>query len=180
MNGMRGRGVLLLVGLSILVGAVILTVLTFSGRSDALAVQSVGNASEVGGTPIARTVRAADGADRLLQRERTGYPCGGAQTMGCPVSTPLRMVPMFLVRDSAGAIHAFIGNDPRNGCALEWRSEVQGGVFYDGCHGAVYDRQGRVLGGPSSWELNQWSVEVRDNTVFVDPSKIITGPLRPQ
>jgi Rieske Fe-S protein len=53
-------------------------------------------------------------------------------------------------------------------------------VFYDECHGALYDRQGRVVGGPSPWNLNQWAVEVRDNTIFVDPSKIVTGPLRPQ
>jgi nitrite reductase/ring-hydroxylating ferredoxin subunit len=178
MTGMRGRGVLLPVGVSILVAAVILIVLTLSGRSDALAVQSVGDASEVGATPLSGTVRAADGADRLLQRERTGYPCGGAQTMGCPPSTPVRMVPLFLVRDLAGTIHAFIGKDPRNGCALEWLPEVQDGVFHDVCHGALYDRQGRVVGGPSPWNLNQWTVEVRDNTVFVDTSKIITGPLR--
>jgi nitrite reductase/ring-hydroxylating ferredoxin subunit len=180
MNGMRRHGVLLPVGVGIVVAAVFLIVLALGGRSDALAVQSVGNASEVGATPLSRTVRAADGADRLLQRERTGYPCGGAQTMGCPPSTPVRMVPLFLVRDSAGTIHAFIGNDPRNGCALEWLPDAQGGVFHDVCHGALYDRQGRVVGGPSSWNLNEYSVEVRDGTVFVDPSKIITGPLRPQ
>jgi hypothetical protein len=180
MNGMRGRGVLLPVGMFILAGAVILIVLTLGGRSEALAVQSVGDASEVGATPLSGTVRAADGADRLLQRERTGYPCGGAQTMGCPPSTPVRLVPLFLVRDAAGMIHAFIGKDPRNGCALEWWPEVQGGVFHDICHGALYDRQGRVVGGPSPWNLNQWTVEVRDNTVFVDPSKIITGSLKPR
>lgn len=180
MNAMRGRGVLLVVGVSLFVVGLFLIVLTLGGRSDALAVQSVGSASEVGTTPLSATVRAPDGADRLLQRERTGYPCGGAQTMGCPVSTPIRLVPVFLVRDSAGTIHAFIGKDPRNGCALEWRSDVQGGVFYDVCHGALYDRQGHVVGGPSPWNLNQWTVEVRDNTVFVDPSKIITGPLTPQ
>lgn len=174
---MRGHGVLLPVGVSILAAAVILIVLTLGGRSDALAIQSVGNASEVGATPLSGTVRARDGADRLLQRERTGYPCGGAQTMGCPPSTPVRMVPVFVVRDAAGTIHAFIGNDPRNGCALEWRSD---GVFHDVCHGALYDRQGRVVGGPSPWNLNEYSVEVRDGAVFVDPSKIITGPLRPQ
>ena len=177
---MRRRGVLLPVALSIFVAAVILVVFALSGRGDALAVQSVGNASEVGSTPLSGMVRAADGADRLLQRERTGYPCDGAQMMGCPPSTPVRMVPLFLVRDSAGTIRAFIGRDPRNGCALEWLPDVQGGVFHDVCHGALYDRQGRVVGGPSPWNLNQWTVEVRDNTVFVDPSRIITGPLRLQ
>jgi hypothetical protein len=177
MNGMRGHGVLLPVAASILVGAVILLVLALGGRDDALAAQSLGNASEVGPTPLSATVRAADGADRLLQRQRTGYSCVGAQAMGCPLSTPIRMVPVFLVRDSDQTIHAFIGKDPRNGCALEWRPEIQDGVFYDVCHGALYDRHGRVVGGPSPWNLNEWSVEIRDGKLFVDPAKIITGPL---
>lgn len=177
MDGMRRHGVLLPVGVSILVAAVILIVLTLGGRSDAPTAQNVGFASEVGPAPLSVSVRAAEGADRLLQRQRTGYPCGGAQTMGCPVSTPIRMVPVFLVRDSGETIHAFIGNDPRNGCTLEWRPEVQGGVFHDVCHGALYDRHGRVVGGPSPWNLNEWTVEVRDDRVFVDPSNIITGPL---
>lgn len=177
---MRSRGVLLPVGACILAAAVVVLVLALGDRSDALTLQDVGNASEIGATPLSGSVRAPDGADRLLQRQRTGYPCGGAQTMGCPLSTPVRIVPVFLVRDSAETIHAFIGEDPRNGCALEWRSEVQGGVFHDVCHGALYDRQGRVVGGPSPWNLNEWTVEVRDGKVFVDPSKIITGPLARQ
>lgn len=95
--------------------------------------------------------------------------------MGCPLSTPVRMVPLFLVRDSADAIRAFIGQDPRNGCKLLWRTDVQGGVFYDPCHGSLYNRQGRVVGGPSPWNLNAWAVEVIDGKVVVDPSRILTG-----
>jgi nitrite reductase/ring-hydroxylating ferredoxin subunit len=97
--------------------------------------------------------------------------------MGCPLSTPVRTVSLFLVRDAADMIRAFIGEDPRNGCVLLWRTDVRGGVFYDPCHASLYNRQGRVVGGPSPWDLNEWAVEVKDGKVFVDPSKIITGPL---
>jgi Rieske [2Fe-2S] domain len=144
--------------------------------SEAILPQEVGQASDVAATPTVTSVRARDGADRLLQRERTGYPCSSAEpTMGCPVSTPVRMVPLFLVRDSVGAIRAFIGEDPRNSCKLLWRTDIQGGVFYDPCHGSLYNRQGRVVGGPSPWNLNEWAVGTSDGKVFVDPSKILTG-----
>jgi hypothetical protein len=166
-------------------GAAIAFVL-LAGGSEALSSQQVASASEVTASPLAGSVRARQGADRLLQRERTGYPCGAVSpgavpTMGCSLSTPVQMVPLFLVRDFAdfrSTIRAFIGEDPRNGCRLVWRTDIQGGVFYDPCHGSMYDRQGRVVGGPSPWDLNEWSVEVRDGKVFVDPSKIITGQSR--
>ncbi len=87
------------------------------------------------------------------------------------------MVPLLLVRDSADTIRAFIGEDPRNGCVLVSRTDLLRG-FYDPCHGSIYDRKGRVVGGPSPWDLNEWAVEVRDGKVFVDPSKIITGTAR--
>lgn len=145
-------------------------------ESVALPVQEVARASEITATPLVREVTAQDGADRLLQRERTGHPCAAsAPTMGCPAFTPIRTVPVFLVRDSSDRIRAFIGEDPRNSCKLLWRTDVQSGVFYDPCHGSLYDRQGRVVGGPSPWDLNEWAVETKNDTVLVDPSKILTG-----
>jgi nitrite reductase/ring-hydroxylating ferredoxin subunit len=162
---------------------VFVLVLVLGGPSETLTSQEVASASEVTATPLSGNVRARQGADRLLQRERAGYPCGfvfpgAVPTLGCSPSTPVQMVPLFLVRDSADAIRAFIGEDPRNGCRLLWRTDVQGGVFYDPCHGSLYNRQGRVVGGPSPWDLNAWAVEVKGGKVFVDPTKIITGQAR--
>jgi nitrite reductase/ring-hydroxylating ferredoxin subunit len=180
----RRRGVLLFVAVCALAaGAAIAFVLVVGGPGETLSSQQVASASEVTASPLAGSVRARQGADRLLQRERTGYPCGfvfpgAVPTMGCPLSTPVRMVPLLLVRDSADTIRAFIGEDPRNGCVLVSRTDLLHGVFYDPCHGSIYDRQGRVVGGPSPWDLNEWAVEVRDGKVFVDPSKIITGTAR--
>jgi nitrite reductase/ring-hydroxylating ferredoxin subunit len=171
----RGRGVLLLVAGCALVAGVIVIAFIPWGRGETLTTQEVAHASEVTATPIASSVRAQDGADRLLQRERTGYPCGGAPTMGCPLSVPVRMVPLFLIRDSGNTIRAFVGEDPRNGCKLLWRTDIHDGAFFDSCHGSFYNRDGRVIGGPSPWNLNEWAVEVTDDTVFVDPARIIPG-----
>ena len=143
-------------------------------ESIALPIQDVGRASEIDQTPRMASLTAEAGADRLLQRDRTGNPCG-VVTMGCPSSTPVRQVPLILVRDSAGTIRAFVGEDPRNGCVLRWRPDIQSGLLYDPCHGSLYDRQGHVAGGPSPWDLNEWAVQVRAERVLIDPSKILTG-----
>jgi Rieske Fe-S protein len=180
---MRDRGALMLVAVGVVAAAAAVAFVLLAERPDeTLTAQDVGSATAVTATPLSGSVRAQDGADRLLQRERTGSPCGVSQgavpAMGCPLSTPIRMVALFLVRDPADSIRAFIGEDPRNGCALAWRPEVQGGVFLDVCHASLYDLLGRVVGGPSPWNLNEWAVEIKDGKVFVDPSKIIPGQSR--
>ena len=174
---MRGRGILIPVAVSALVLAAAVAFIFLAHReSVALPVQEIARASEINATPLRGDVTAQDGADRLLQRERTGHPCAVATpTMGCPPFTPIRQVPVFVVRDSLDRIRAFIGEDPRNSCRLLWRPDIHDGVFYDPCHGSLYDRQGRVVGGPSPWNLNEWAVDLRAGSVFVDPAKIITG-----
>ena len=173
---MRRRGVLIVLATVVLTGAAAIAFLA-AGQRELLApaLQQVAPASAVTATALAGTVYAREGADRLLQRERTGHPCSAAVEMGCPPSTPLRSVPMFLVRDSVNAIRAFIAQDPRNGCALDWRIDVSDGAFYDTCHGSLYDRQGRRIGGPSPWNLNEWAVLEKDGAIFIDPTKILTG-----
>ncbi len=82
---------------------------------------AVAKVAEVSITARSVEVVMRQGADRLLQRERSNFGrCPG--TMGCPSSTEMRPVPVFLVRDEGGAVHAFIGRDPRNSCALEWKA----------------------------------------------------------
>lgn len=143
-------------------------------ESIALPIQDVGRASEIDQTPRIVSLIAEGGADRVLQRDRTGNPCG-VMIMGCPPSTPVRQVPLILVRDPTGTIRAFVGEDPRDGCLLDWRPEFPPGVLRDICHGSIYDRQGHRIGGPSPWDLNEWAVQVRGDRILVDPSKIVTG-----
>lgn len=172
---MRVRGAFVVAALSVFIAVAAFAFVALGRReSVALPIQDVGSASEVAQTPMIRIVAAESGADRLLQRDRTGYPCG-VIVMGCPPSTPVRQVPLILVRDSAGTIRAFVGEDPRNGCVLRWRPDIRPGVLYDPCHGSLYDRQGHIVGGPSPWDLNEWAIQLRADRILVNPSKIITG-----
>lgn len=95
--------------------------------------------------------------------------------LGCPDSTPLRPVTIYLVRDDQDKVHAFIGTDPRNGCTLTWRTDLAHATFYDPCHGSLYDRRGVVVGGPSPSELNELSAEVRDGDLYLDPARFVLG-----
>ena len=137
----------------------------------------VASASAIAGTPIAVAVTIQDGMDRVLQRRQTGHPCSSLDplSMGCPASTTLRPVTVYLVRDDLGALHAFIGEDPRNGCALNWRTDVHSGVFHDVCHGSLYDRRGVGVGGPSPWNLNELTSEVRDGDIYLYPTRFLIG-----
>jgi Rieske Fe-S protein len=153
-----------------------------------LAPYAVAKVAEVSTTARPVEVVMRQGADRLLQRERSNFGrCPG--TMGCPSSTEMRPVPIFLVRDEGGAVHAFIGSDPRNGCALEWKAIPPdrnwfvegvrvGAVFYDPCHGSHYDRRGQVIAGPSPWDLNELATEIRDGDLYINPGKILVGECR--
>lgn len=130
-------------------------------------------------TPLPVAVVMQRGADRMQQRTgSTLGPCA-AGIMGCASATEPAPVTVFLVRDASGQLHAFIGEDPRNGCALEWLPErpelQQRAVFHDTCHGSVYDRQGHVVGGPSPWNLNELATETGDGKVYVDPQRILSG-----
>jgi hypothetical protein len=100
--------------------------------------------------------------------------------MGCPSSVPILSVTIFLVRDDADVVHAFIGEDPRNGCALEWLpaarpTQQTPEVFHDVCHGSIYDRAGRRVGGPSPWNLNQLTTTIRDDSIWLDSTRIPIG-----
>jgi len=131
-------------------------------------------------TPRGIPVVMRRGADRVQQRAGSSsfLPCGPG-VMGCASSSGLVPVTVFLLRDETGQPRAFIGEDPRNGCALEWvpgrAEQQQRAVFHDSCHGSIYDRQGRVVGGPSPWNLNGLAIEVREGKAYIDPKVIVTG-----
>lgn len=178
---MRRRGILLVsAALALgLVGAVAF----FAQRPADVVVPpyAIAKVSAVSATPRPVEVVMARGSDRVLQRRQTRVgACPGS--LGCPGTTMLRPTPIFLVRAPDGLIRAFIGEDPRNGCALEWQPEygptADPGVFYDVCHGSQYDRRGQIAGGPAFWHLNQLAVEIRGDDVYVHPSRIIVGQCR--
>jgi Rieske Fe-S protein len=182
----RRWGPLLLLGAALL-GVV--GVMAFLGQRPAEITpppSAVAKVTEVTSTPLAVSVVMHRGADRLLQRQRYAQWQCTQVSMGCPATTELRSTPVFLVNDEAGALHAFIGEDPRNGCALDWlpatgtqtpTGTINGhpAVFHDICHGSLYNRRGEVAGGPSPFNLNELATEVRDGDVYVDPGRIIVG-----
>jgi len=142
---------------------------------------AVARVADVSSTPQAVSVVMRRGFDRVLQREQSRFgSCPGS--LGCPGSTELRPTTIFLVRDEGGALHAFIGEDPRNSCALAFDEQVVIGwerlplaVFYDPCHGSQYDHRGRVIAGPSPWDLNALATEVRDGDLYIDPGTILNA-----
>lgn len=158
-------------------GLAIAAFLSQGQRSVPDAPVRVAAASEITRVPTAITVTMQEGMDRLRQRAQRGHPCSPPEvsTMGCPGSTPLRPVTIYLVRDEAERLHAFIGEDPRNSCVLILRSDVPRAIFYDPCHGSLYDRYGVVVGGPSPWNLNELSSEVRDGGLYLNPTRFVTG-----
>lgn len=188
---MRRRGILLVLAAAVATGVGVAGFLAQRPPADPrLQPTAVAKVAEVAGTPRAVQVVFRRGADRVLQRERTGFfRCGAGMTMGCPGSVEPRAVTIFLVRDDLGALHAFIGEDPRTGCAIEWKTlrpeaarSIDGvrvdALFSDVCHGSQYDRRGRVVGGPSPWDLNALAIEERGVDLYVDPANILVGACR--
>src|SRR5712692_134562 len=135
---MRKKGVLLVVGGVVVLALGLVGVLARQSREEQPpAPSAAATVDEISTTPRPVQVVMRRGADRVLQRERAGVPCS-AGVMGCPGSIELWGVTIFLVRDEGDALHAFIGEDPRNGCALEWLPErpelQQRALFHDVCH----------------------------------------------
>lgn len=183
------RGVLLVLGVGVLAAAGVVAFLAQRPPADPPPPPAlVARVADVSSTPLAVQVVMQRGSDRVLQRERLGFGRCSAGTMGCPATVELRPVMVFLVRDDIGVLHAYIGEDPRNGCALEWmqlRPDPNGSwfidgvrvdaVFHDVCHGSMYDRRGRVIGGPSPYDLNGLTIEERGGDLFVDSRRIVIG-----
>lgn len=170
----RGRPLLIL-GMLGAAAIAIGLVLLLGPRTSAEPVPIVTvQATDVITTPRSIQIRMQDGGDRLLQRERFDRQCRPGVDTGCPSSTAPGSVPVFLVRDEVGTAHAFIGTDPRNGCGLEWLADYE--RFHDMCHGSLYDRRGRVMGGPSPQNLTELGVEANGAALMIDPAKITTAP----
>ena len=177
-QSVRYRGVLLVAGL-LLAAAAAGMLVVLSQRPSGLPPQlggpfAVAKTSEVSRTPLAVEVKMQRGADRVLQRRETGLSQCTTQTMGCPPTLEVEQVTVLLVRDDADVLHAFVGEDPRNGCRLEWLASGPG-LFHDVCHGSIYDRTGVRVGGPSPWNLNELATSIRGDVIWVEAGHFIVG-----
>jgi cytochrome b6-f complex iron-sulfur subunit len=57
------------------------------------------------------------------------------------------------------------------GCTVPWRQDE--GQFHCPCHSSLFNTRGEVTGGPAPRPLDIFSIEIVDNQVVVDTSKVI-------
>ena len=125
------------------------------------------------GRVVQLEVKELAGLDGLAnaQRER------GHMTLWGPRSRPHGM-PVFVV-DGGDGVRAFLGVDPRTGCALRdmsgGRARITEIAFVDECHGTAYDVVGRPTRGPGMWVLDELVLQVRGGVVYAARHRIIAG-----
>jgi Rieske Fe-S protein len=122
-------------------------------------------------TVVHLTVKELVGLDRLADAERRA---GGWSTLAPPRTHPQGM-PVFVVR--LDRVRAFLGVDPRTGCALENKSArfSDAVAFVDVCHGTAYDLDGRPTRGPGMWLLDELVLQIRDGVVYAQTRRVVAG-----
>ncbi len=85
-------------------------------------------------------------------------PAGGGVVLSLPTG-------QLALVDAGGELRAFSAVCTHLGCIVRWQSEME--HLYCACHGGMFDRAGRVVGGPPPRPLPQYPVEIREGQVFV-------------
>lgn len=81
--------------------------------------------------------------------------------------------PVFVV-NLGKEYKVFSGICTHLGCIVRW--EEQKGRFYCPCHQGIYDRTGKVTGGPPPRPLDEYKVEVENKLVFIKVEDKMEGP----
>ena len=68
--------------------------------------------------------------------------------------------------DAGGELRAFSAVCTHLGCIIQWQP-TEHHALYCACHGGMFTREGKVVGGPPPRPLPSYPVEVRDGQVFV-------------
>jgi|GEM_PF-2194937 len=89
-----------------------------------------------------------------------------------------------LARHEDGEFSAFLARDPRNGCPLDWRTDLPslgpGGYFRDRCHSSTYDASGVRVFGPTPKDMDYFDVRVdEEGDVIVDLRTLHEGERMP-
>ena len=71
----------------------------------------------------------------------------------------------LILVNNKGAIDAFSATCTHLGCSVKWNKTSK--IFLCPCHMAAFDRNGQVLNGPPPRPLDQYTVLVEGNSVFV-------------
>ena len=100
----------------------------------------------------------------VVASRRDAIPANG----GIVVNLPAGRVALV---DSGGEVRAFSAICTHLGCVVHWEKEMD--HFYCPCHKGMFDKEGRVVGGPPPRPLQRYPVETKDGQVFV---KMTTRP----
>ena len=71
----------------------------------------------------------------------------------------------YLLLNVGGSIRALTSVCTHSGCARDW--SFSGKEAQCTCHGSVFDQDGNVVQGPANGALQEFVVEIEDNTVTV-------------
>lgn len=175
--GRVGRRLLLI---GVVAAPVVFVAMTFAllrppGRTDT----AIASMSALSATPTFLVLKDLAGLDALAydRRAQQGLPVMGRASIGPDL-------PVWILRIGDN-VRAFIARDPRSGCPLrlftppstELSAAPGVAVFYDGCHGSLYDDRGRPVGGPSPYYLDQLVLTIKDNAVYASSSDVRVGEL---
>ena len=73
--------------------------------------------------------------------------------------------PVILIRPPQGELRAFAATCTHLDCTVQYRNDL--GVIWCACHNGKYDLTGRNISGPPPRPLEQYSVKVQGEDVFV-------------
>jgi cytochrome b6-f complex iron-sulfur subunit len=77
----------------------------------------------------------------------------------------------YLVRAADGGFLALYRRCPHLGCSVEWEGSQE--VFNCPCHGSSFDKLGNLEDRPVPSALDLFEIEIKDDRVLVDTSRII-------
>ena len=104
---------------------------------------------------------------------------GGASNAGSVASYPpgtWTAMGTFIIGHDAGGLFAFSTSCTHRGCTIGPPSST--GATLCPCHGARFDGNGAVTGGPANSPLPHFALTVCDGSVFVDSSATVAAATR--
>jgi cytochrome b6-f complex iron-sulfur subunit len=109
---------------------------------------------------------------RSLEGEYGGTVTAGAVDDFPPGSvTEFDQGNFFLVRAQDGGFLAIFRRCPHLGCSVKWVEEKE--RFYCPCHASSFDEYGDFINQPVPRALDSFSIEIKEEQVLVDTSKMI-------
>lgn len=122
-------------------------------------------------------VQAGVGLSRFFRPRPDPGAFGGEVAAGTPdefqpgTVSHVQQGRFFISRLEDGGVLALWHRCTHLGCTVPWREDE--GQFHCPCHSSLFDRQGRVVGGPAPRPLDLFPVSLRDGQLVVDTGRPI-------